>query len=176
MSNAFSSPGPLGLISNEPVALDATENTNFLFGWREYESAEQIKNIIYRALTFYFLPSRTANKKSVSGLRRATQFCFVSIYIECNAIAVKKRIEGHVWEVFTRTTSLDKERLPWWWVNFASDCVSTVAFGETERRSEWPVSPCSHGLKVKNRAIDTCMALLNLINLPNSSGYSSVIQ
>ena len=156
MSNALSSPEPLGLICSEPVALDATENTNFLIWLTGIESAEQIKNIIYRALTFYFLPSRTANKKSVSGLRRSRQFCFVSIYIECNAIAVKKRIEGHVWEVFTRTTSLDKERLPWLWAN----CVSTVAFGETERkRSEWPVSPCLHGLKVKNRAIDTCMAL-----------------
>ena len=37
------------------------------------------------------------------------------------------------------------------------------------------VSPCSHRLKVKNRAIDTCMALLNLISLSNSSGYSSVL-
>ena len=55
--------------------------------------------------------------------------------MQCNAIAVRKRIEGHVCEVFTRTTSLDKERLPSLWANFAS--VSTVAFGETERRSEW---------------------------------------
>ena len=38
------------------------------------------------------------------------------------------------------------------------------------------VSPCSHRLKVKNRAIDTCMALLNLISLSNSSGYSSVLR
>ena len=176
MSNALSSPEPLGLICHEPVAMDATQNTNFFILLTGIESAEQIKNIIYRALTFYFLPSGTANKKSVSGLRRSRQFSFVSIYIECNAIAVKKRIEGHVWEVFTRTTSLDKERLPWLWANFASDCVSTVAFGETERRSEWLVSPCSHGLKVKNRASDTCMALLNLIDLSKSSGDSSVIQ
>ena len=37
------------------------------------------------------------------------------------------------------------------------------------------VSPCSHRLKVKNRAIDTCIALLNLTTLSNSSGYSSVL-
>lgn len=37
------------------------------------------------------------------------------------------------------------------------------------------VSPCSHRLKIKNRAIDTCMALSSLISLPNSSGYSSVL-
>ena len=34
-----------------------------------------------------------------------------------------------------RTTNLDKECLPSLWANFAS--VLTVAFGETERRSEW---------------------------------------
>ena len=31
----FSSPEPLGLICNRPVALDATENTNFFIGWRQ---------------------------------------------------------------------------------------------------------------------------------------------
>ena len=36
---------------------------------------------------------------------------------------------------FTRTSSLEKECLPSLSANFAS--VSTVAFGETERRSEW---------------------------------------
>ena len=38
------------------------------------------------------------------------------------------------------------------------------------------ISPCSHRLKVKNRAIDTCMVLLNLISLSNSTGYSSVLR
>ena len=33
--HTFSSPERLGLICNEPVALDATENTNFFIGWRE---------------------------------------------------------------------------------------------------------------------------------------------
>ena len=36
---------------------------------------------------------------------------------------------------FMGTTSLNKERLPLLWANFAS--VSTVAIGETERRGEW---------------------------------------
>ena len=56
MSNALSSPEPLGLICHEPVALDATQNMNFFIWLTGIESAEQIKNIIYRALTFYFLP------------------------------------------------------------------------------------------------------------------------
>ena len=56
-------------------------------------------------------------------------------------------------------------------LNFAS--LSTFAFGETERGSE--MLPYSHRLKVKNRAIDTCMALSGLISLSNSSRYSSVL-
>ena len=39
----------------------------------------------------------------------------VLFVIECNVIAVKKRIEGQVWEVSMRTTSLDKECLPSLW-------------------------------------------------------------
>ena len=44
----FSSPEPLGLICNRPVALDATENTNF-YWLKAIECAKQIKNIIYCA-------------------------------------------------------------------------------------------------------------------------------
>ena len=39
----------------------------------------------------------------------------VLFVIECNVIAVKKGIEGQVWEVSMRTTSLDKECLPSLW-------------------------------------------------------------
>ena len=80
------------------------------------------------------------------------------------AVAKKERTEGNVWEVSTRTTSLDKEILPslcakvcLWHV---STRVSTMVSVETERR--------------RNRAIDTCMELLSLIRLSN--GYSSVLQ
>ena len=64
---AFSSPEPLGLICNEPVALDATENTNFFIGWREFFVRSKLKYNLLR-ITFYFLSPRTANVESVSGV------------------------------------------------------------------------------------------------------------
>ena len=40
---SFSSPEPLGLICNRPVALDATENTNFFIGWRQLNAQSKLK-------------------------------------------------------------------------------------------------------------------------------------
>ena len=39
----FSSPEPLGLICNRPVALDATKNTNFFIGWRQLNAQSKSK-------------------------------------------------------------------------------------------------------------------------------------
>ena len=39
----FSSPEPLGLICKRPVALDATENTNFFIGWRQLNAQSKLK-------------------------------------------------------------------------------------------------------------------------------------
>ena len=41
--STFSSPEPLGLICNRPVALDATENTNFFIGWRQLNARSKLK-------------------------------------------------------------------------------------------------------------------------------------
>ena len=66
---SFSSPEPLGLICNRSVALDATENTNFFIGWRQWMRKANWKYNLLR-ITFYFVLSRPANIKSVSEFRR----------------------------------------------------------------------------------------------------------
>ena len=166
-SPPFSSSEPLGLICNEPVALDATENTNFFVGWRKLNAQSKLK--IQPIAHNILLPALYNCKHEI-------RFWFTSIKttpffleIQCNTIAVKKRIKGQNWEVPTGATSLDKERLPSLWAKLCLCIDCRIRGNWTE---EWMVSPCSHRLKVKNRAIDTCMAFLSLISLSNSSAYS----
>ena len=102
---SFSSPEPLGFICNRPVALDATENTNFFIGWRQLNAQSKLKikstahNILLRALSTWKHKIRVWDSLIAKIL-----FCLY-------AIAVKKRIAGKVWEVSTKTTSLDKESI-----------------------------------------------------------------
>ena len=71
----------------------------------------------------------------------------VSLAIEYNQklIAVKKRVEGQVWEVSLRTTNLDKERFPSLWAKL---CFCIDRRIRVNRKEEWMVSPCAHRLKV----------------------------
>ena len=99
---SFSSPEPLGLICNRPLALDATENTNFLIGWRQLNAQSKLKI------------SSAAHKILLRACKHEVRVwvsLMATILVSLYAIAVKKRIAGKVWEVSTKTTSLDKESI-----------------------------------------------------------------
>ena len=101
----FSSPEPLGLICNRPVALYATENTNYFIGWRQLNAQSKLK--IQPIAHNILLPALSTSKHE-----NRVKFSLIATILVCSyAIAVKKRIEGKVLEVSARTTSLENWKI-----------------------------------------------------------------